>query len=107
MSVNIRAQAKPKSGARHPGFVAFSSSGCYYAAVNRFLVLCLATLALAGCQSHPFSVAVSPRLTGRVLAADTGQPLADVKVSNLDRPDDLNRTVPPKGGQRLLAKPPV
>jgi hypothetical protein len=81
--------------------------GCYYLAMNRLPLLCLAALTLAGCQSHPFSVAVSPRLTGRVLAADTGQPLADVKVSNLDRPDDLNRTVPPKGGQRLLAKPPV
>jgi hypothetical protein len=73
--------------------------------MNRLLVLCLAVLALAGCKSHPLSVAVSPRVTGRVLAADTGQPIAEVKVRNLDRTDDINRTVPPKGGERLLAKP--
>jgi hypothetical protein len=73
--------------------------------MNRLLVLCLAGLVLAGCKSHPFSVAVSPRLTGRVLAADTGQPIADVKVRDIDQADDVNRTVPPKGGERLLAKP--
>ena len=75
--------------------------------MNRLLVLCLAATALAGCKSHPFSVPVSPRLTGRVLAADTGQPIADVKVRNIDQTDDINRTVPPKGGERLLAKPTV
>ena len=72
--------------------------------MKRLLVLCLAALALAGCQSHTFSVAVSPRLTGRVLAADTGQPIADVKVRNLDQPDGVNGTVPPKGGALLQAK---
>lgn len=73
--------------------------------MNRLLVLCLAALAVTGCKSHPFSVAVSPRLTGRVLAADTGQPIADVKVKNIDQSDGVNHTVPPKGGERMLAKP--
>ena len=72
--------------------------------MNRLLVPCLAALALAGCQSHPFSVAVAPRLTGRVLAADTRHPLAGVKVWNLDQADDRNGTVPPKGGQLLQTK---
>ena len=72
--------------------------------MNRMLVLCLAALALAGCKSHPLSVDVSPRLTGRVLAADTGQPLADVKVRNIDHTEDFNRTSPPKGAERMLAK---
>ncbi len=75
--------------------------------MNRMLVLCLAALALAGCKSRPLSVDVSPRLTGRVLAADTGQPLADVKVRNIANTDPGNRTAPPKGGERLLAKPAV
>jgi len=75
--------------------------------MNRLLVLCLAAVALAGCKSHPFSVAVSPRLTGRVLAADTGQPIADVKVRNIDQTDGVNRTAPPKGGERMMAKPTV
>ena len=71
--------------------------------MNRFLMLCLAALALAlaGCQSHPFSVEVAPRLTGRVLAADTGQPIADVKIRNVDQADDRNGNVPPKGGRLL------
>jgi hypothetical protein len=49
-------------------------------------------------------VAVSPRLTGRVIAADTGQPIADVQVRNLDQPDSANGTVPLKGGQLLHGK---
>jgi hypothetical protein len=72
--------------------------------MKRFLVPCLTALALEGCQSHPFSVAVSPRLTGRVLAADTGQPIADVKVRSVDQSGDLTGTVPPKGGELLQAK---
>ena len=69
--------------------------------MNRLIVLCLTALVLVGCQSSPFSVAVSPRLTGRVIAADTGQPIADVQVRNLDQPDSGNGMVPPKGGQLL------
>jgi hypothetical protein len=72
--------------------------------MNRMLVLCLAALTLAGCKSRPLSVTVSPRLTGRVLAADTGQPIADVKVRNIDNTEDFNRTSPPKGAERMLAK---
>ena len=72
--------------------------------MNRLLVLCLATLSLAGCQSHPFSVTVSPRLTGRVVAADTGQPIANVKIRNLDRADESNNTIPPKGGKLIQAE---
>jgi hypothetical protein len=73
--------------------------------MNRLFVLCLAALAVTGCKSRPFSVAVSPRLTGRVLAADTGQPIADVKVRNIDQSDGVTRTTPSKGGERMLAKP--
>jgi hypothetical protein len=70
--------------------------------MKRPLALCLVAAALvAGCQSYPLSVSVSPRLTGRVLAADTRQPLAKVKVTNCDKTDDYQRSVPTKGGQRL------
>jgi hypothetical protein len=72
--------------------------------MNRLLVLCLAALALTACKSHPFSVAVSPRLTCRVLAADTGQPLADLKVKSLGQTGDLDDSVPSKGGELLQAK---
>jgi hypothetical protein len=69
--------------------------------------MCLAALALLGCQSDPFSLTVSPRVTGRVLAADTQQPIADVKIRNLNNTDGGNNTMPPKGGQLLQAEAPI
>jgi hypothetical protein len=75
--------------------------------MKRVFALGLAVLALGGCKSRPLSVCVSPRMTGRVLAADTGQPLADVKIITSGRTEDYNRTAPPKGGQVLKSKPTV
>jgi 5-hydroxyisourate hydrolase-like protein (transthyretin family) len=73
--------------------------------MKRPLALCLVAAALvAGCQSYPLSVSVSPRLTGQVLDADTRQPLAKVKIRNYDQTDDFQRTTPTKGGQRMTAK---
>ena len=87
--------------------VTFPGGGCYHTAMKRLLVLCLAALALAGCESHPLSTTVSPRLTGRVLAADTGQPIANVKITSLDQADRASSTMPPKGGQMLQAETPI
>jgi hypothetical protein len=75
--------------------------------MNRFLALCLAVLALAGCESMPFSPFISPRVTGRVLAADTRQPLADVAVESGARARSYRGAMPPKGGEMLMAKSPV
>jgi hypothetical protein len=75
--------------------------------VNRLIVLGLAALAFAGCKSHPLSLTISPRVTGRVVAADTGKPLADVKIRSGEQAEALYSTSPPKGGQRLMAKAPV
>ena len=75
--------------------------------MNRPLTLCLAAVALAGCESMPFSPFTSPRVTGRVLAADTGRPLADVTVQSGARRDGSRGAIPPKGGELLMAKAPV
>jgi hypothetical protein len=75
--------------------------------MNRFLALCLAAVALAGCESMPFSPFVSPRVTGRVLAADTGQPLADVAVKSGAQARGYVGAMPPKGGELLMARAPV
>jgi len=75
--------------------------------MNRFLALCLAGVALAGCKAMPFSPLISPRVTGRVLAADTGAPLADVRVMSGKHAEGLRGGVPPKGGELLMAKAPV
>lgn len=75
--------------------------------MNRLLALFLATVALTGCESMPFSPFTSPRVTGRVLAADSGQPLADVTVKSGAHSGDARGANPPKGGELLMAKAPV
>ena len=67
----------------------------------RYLWLLLVAIALAGCQSTSFSTYVSPRVTGRVLAADTRQPVADVKVRRVNPATQVNNDEPTKGGRRL------
>ena len=47
------------------------------------ITILLAAVALAGCKSGDFSSCISPRVTGRVLAADTSQPLAGAKVKRV------------------------
>ncbi len=75
--------------------------------MNRFVVLCLGALAWAGCESMPFSPFVSPRVTGRVLAADTHQPLARVTVKSGAEARGRMGAMPPKGGELLMAKAPA
>jgi hypothetical protein len=75
--------------------------------MNRLLAFCLAAFALVGCQSMPFSPFISPRVTGRVLAADTGQPLADVVIKSGAQARGYSSAMPPKGGELLMAKAPV
>ena len=72
--------------------------------MNRLFVLGLAALALAGCKSHPLSRAISPRVMGRVVSADTSRPLADVKIRSGDDSEAFYSTSPAKGGERLMAK---
>jgi hypothetical protein len=75
--------------------------------MKRFIALCLATVVLAGCKSMPFSPFVSPRVTGRVLAADTRRPLADVAVKTGAEATGYHSGMPAKGGELLMAEAPV
>ena len=75
--------------------------------MNRLLVLGLAATLLVGCKSHSLSLTVSPRIVGRVLAADTSQPLADVKIRSGEQAMYVYNPWPPKGGEQQMAKPPV
>jgi hypothetical protein len=75
--------------------------------MNQLLVLGLAALVVAGCKSHPLSPVISPRIIGQVLAADTGKPLADVKILSGEQARALTSPFPEKGGERLMTKAPV
>ncbi len=62
---------------------------------------------LSACKSRPLGPYVSPRVTGRVLAADTGQPLEHVRVTR-GKPDQAPMAgCTPKGGEILMRKPPA
>jgi hypothetical protein len=67
----------------------------------RQLWLLPAALALTGCKSVLVSTYISPRVTGRVLAADTRQPIANVKVKRVNPAATQNYDDPTKGGQRM------
>jgi hypothetical protein len=62
---------------------------------------------LCGCESIPLSPFTFPRVTGRVLAADTGLPLAGVTVTSGGRPGGGSSVMPSKGGELLIAKVPA
>ncbi len=65
------------------------------------LWLLVAVVALVGCKSVLVSSYISPRVTGRVLAADTRQPIADAKVKRVNPTANQNYNDPARGGQRM------
>ena len=65
------------------------------------LWLLLAAVGLAGCKSVLVSTYISPRVSGRVLAADNRQPLAGVRVKRVNPSANQDYVDPAKGGQRM------
>jgi hypothetical protein len=65
------------------------------------LWLLLASITLMGCKSASVSSYISPRVSGRVLAADTRQPIANVKVKRVSPTVDQNYDDPAKGGRKM------
>ena len=61
----------------------------------------LTLLTVAGCKSVLVSSYISPRVTGRVLAADTHQPVAEVKIKRINPNAGQSYDDPAKGGQRM------
>ncbi len=73
--------------------------------MTRFLgLLLLLWVAVAGCKSVRLGPYTSPRVTGRVLAAGSGQPLARVEVRRGARPRNNGLAGLPKGGELLIQK---
>ena len=69
---------------------------------SRFIAPALLIAAVAGCQSGDYNHYTAPEVTGRVLAADTHQPLANVRVLRADPGSHFEPFGPPKGGQLLI-----
>jgi hypothetical protein len=63
------------------------------------LVLWLLAAALTGCQSGKHSYYTAPRVTGRVLAAGTQQPLGKTTVRRMLPQPYAGAATQPKGGQ--------
>ena len=87
-----RARNSPHDGAQEVRRPAWLFAGL-------FCLLSMA-IALAGCQSTSFSSYLSPRVTGRVLAADTHQPLPDVKIRRVNPAANPEFDATAKGGQK-------
>jgi hypothetical protein len=66
----------------------------------------LVVLLLTGCQTHSPSQYISPRVTGRVVDAQTHRPIADVQVRRVSSGENLDGLDAPKGGQ-MMANAPV
>jgi hypothetical protein len=71
-------------------------------ALPGLLAGCLCAAALTGCRTGSFTSCVSPQVTGRVLAADTGQPLDGVTVRRVLPMMTAGEDTAPKGGQLLM-----
>ena len=92
-------------GVKKPHFVQSSKGDATRPARRRAWPpwLSLTAVVLAGCQSVLVSTYVSPRVTGRVLAADTHLPLAGVSVKRVNPTANQDYGQPAKGGQRMDA----
>lgn len=74
--------------------------------IQKFSTLGFALLLLAGCESGTFNHYISPQISGRVLAADTREPLAGATVARIV-PQKIGTSDLPKGGQMLTQPPNV
>ena len=72
----------------------------------RNAALLLIVLVALGCKSRPLGPYISPRVTGQVVAAGSGEPLPDVKITR-GKPDPPSPAGQPKGGEVLMRKIPV
>src|SRR5262249_55328226 len=70
------------------------------------LTLLLVACALPACKSYSPSQYISPRVEGRVLDAQSHQPVADVQVRPLMTDERYRLQEPPKGGA-VMAKTPA
>ena len=71
------------------------------------LGLLLAAFTLAGCKSHSPSQYISPRVEGRVVDAQSHEPLVGAHVQRVNGGDSTAAKAPQKGGQLMESAPVV
>jgi len=74
--------------------------------VIRFWLLILPTLTLTGCQSERWGPYSRPRISGRILAADTQKPVIGATVSRTGHQQTNKTDSPPKGCELMIRKVP-
>jgi hypothetical protein len=74
---------------------------------SKFAAFLFAGIIFTGCAANNFSHYTSPEITGRVLAADTHQPLANVRVQRPGVTDVFAPFGPPKGATVLMQPVPA
>jgi hypothetical protein len=75
--------------------------------MNRTLAFVIVAFAFAGCKSSSPSQYISPRITGRMLDAQTQLPIEGVQVRRLKPAQDPNVDQAIKGGERIGQTPAV
>ena len=75
--------------------------------ISRETTLSLLLVALCGCQSGDYNHYTAPEVTGRVLAADTHQPIANARVIRAVGNNNADPFSPPKGATLLMQPVPV
>ena len=71
------------------------------------LGLAILALALSGCQTGSPAPYIAPRVVGRVLDAQTSQPVPNVKVRRVIPEETMDPTAPMHGGQVIERTPSV
>ena len=92
-----KGRTSPHDGAQGVTHPAWLSAGLF--------CLFLAVVALAGCKSVMVSSYISPRVTGRVLAAYTRHPIAGVKVKRVNPNAGQDYDAPARGGRKMESVP--
>jgi hypothetical protein len=77
------------------------------ATLPRLITSSLLLVALSGCQSGNYNHYTAPEVTGRVLSADTHQPIANVRVFRSGENNNFEPFGPPKGGTLIIQPAPV
>jgi hypothetical protein len=74
---------------------------------SRLIAFPVLLVVLCGCQSGDYNHYTAPEVTGRVLSADTHQPIANVHIIRTGGNNNADPFGPPKGATLMIQPVPV